>query len=129
MACLVVTEGPAAGQYLALERHPLILVGRDDQCTFQLLDEQVSRRHLQVKLDEERNRHCAIDFDSANGVVVNGQRISGEEPLRDGDAIQIGGTTIVYSAEDFADAQKAMDAWHRKGEWRNKTIVPDPEST
>lgn len=126
MACLVVTQGPVAGKFLALERHPLVLVGRDDQCTFQLLDEQVSRRHLQVKLDEERDRHFAIDFGSANGVKVNGKRISGETILCDGDAIVIGGTTIVYSAEDYADAQKAMDAWHRKGEWRNKTIVPDP---
>ena len=128
MACLVVTQGPAAGQHFALQNHLLILVGRDDQCTFQLLDEQVSRRHLQIKLDEESGNHSAIDFDSANGVKVNGQRITDEAPLSDGDEIRLGESTVVYSAEDFADAQKAMDAWHRKGEWRNKTIVPKPSS-
>ncbi len=34
MATLVVTEGPASGQQFALEKHRLVLIGRDHQCTF-----------------------------------------------------------------------------------------------
>ena len=38
MATWVVTEGPASGQQFALEKHLLVLVERDHQCTFQIVD-------------------------------------------------------------------------------------------
>ena len=122
MACLVVTTGPAAGKHFALEEHQLVLVGRDDECTFQILDRRISRRHLQLKLEGDGG-HSAIDFDSANGVLVNGNAIDGQAPLAHGDTIEIGGTQIVYSTSDYPDAQTAMSAWHKGGEWRNDTIT------
>ncbi len=126
MATLVVADGPASGQQFALGSHPLVLLGRDDQCTFQIVDKHVSRRHCQIRFDPNENRHYAIDYRSSKGVVVNGNKITGEHPLADGDVIQIGGTTIVYSAEDSPDAQRVMDQLRKLGEGGEPTIIPDP---
>ena len=73
MATLVVISGPCEGQKFALEEHRLAMVGRDHSCTFQVLDRRVSRYHLQIKgLDDG---HAALDFESSNGVYVNGKRL------------------------------------------------------
>jgi pSer/pThr/pTyr-binding forkhead associated (FHA) protein len=125
MACLVVTKGPSEGRHLALQDHELVLIGRDDECTFQVLDDQVSRRHLQIKRESGRG-HAAIDFGSANGVLVNGTRIEGPTGLANGDTIDIGNTRIIYSSTDYPDAQTALEAWHKRGEWKNKTIMRKP---
>jgi pSer/pThr/pTyr-binding forkhead associated (FHA) protein len=125
MASLVITEGPAAGTHFALGQHRLVLIGRDEQCTFQVLDDEVSRRHLQIKLDPDSDRHVAIDFGSANGVAINGTRIRRDVPLVDGDAIGIGRSTIVYTTEDYETAQGAFDAVQKRGEWRRSTRIGD----
>jgi pSer/pThr/pTyr-binding forkhead associated (FHA) protein len=105
MAALIVIDGPAEGQKFALEQHGLVMVGRDHSCTFQILDPQMSRMHFQIKLDAKTESHSAVDFDSANGVSVNGKRIEEATPLNDGDVIRSGNTSVVYSVEDAPDAQ------------------------
>ena len=121
MATLVVTEAPAIGQQFALEKHLLVLVGRDHQCTFQIVDGQISRRHCQLRYDEGENRHYAIDFESSNGVRVNGNKITAPQPLEDGDVIHIGGTLIVYSVQDSPDAQRVTEILRKHGEGRHTT--------
>ncbi len=105
MAALIIIDGPAEGQKFALEQHGLVMIGRDHSCTFQILDPQMSRMHFQIKLDPKTESHSAVDFDSANGVSVNGKRIQDPTPLNDGDVIRSGNTSIVYSVEDAPDAQ------------------------
>ncbi len=105
MAALIIIDGPAEGQKFALEQHGLVMVGRDHSCTFQVLDPQMSRMHFQIKLDPDTVGHSAIDFNSANGVTVNGKRIQEPTPLNDGDVIRSGNTSTVYSVEDAPDAQ------------------------
>ncbi len=124
MACLFITEGPANGRIFALERHALVLLGRDDSCSFQILDERVSRRHLQVKFDAKDGRHYAIDYESANGVEVNGTRVEKEVALNDGDVIKIGNSSILYSVKDLPDAQTAREAWIRRGQANQQTMLP-----
>ena len=97
MACLVITDGPANGQRFALENHRIVMIGRDDQCTFQILDERVSRRHLQIRFEGGEERHFAVDAGSANGVFINGHRIGRDVRLEDGDEIAIGETKILYT--------------------------------
>ncbi len=123
MACLIATNGPARGQFFALARHKLVLIGRDDRCTFQILDGQISRQHLHVRFDEEKHQHFASDFRSVNGVIVNGTKIDKEKALSDGDRIAIGETTLTYSAVDYPDATHAMAAMKKEGEWNRSTVV------
>jgi len=123
MAMLVVVDGPAEGQKFALESHRLVMVGRDHGCTFQVLDPKISRYHLQVKLNVETDNHSAIDFESANGVQVNGKRIESETPLDDGDVIRLGKTSIVYSLQDDPDAQTISQLLRKHFEARLDTQV------
>lgn len=65
-----------------------ILIGRSSNCHLVLDDGLVSRRHAQIVIDDERA--LVEDFSSANGVFVNNKRVSGSEPLKAGDQLQIG---------------------------------------
>ena len=114
MAYLVVTEGPASGKEFAMGRDRLVLVGRHMDCSFQIADDKVSRRHLQIRLDEDQDQHFAMDYESANGVSINGDRITTDMLLNDGDAIQIGQTTLVYKSGDSPSAENRLDSLRRQ---------------
>lgn len=123
MACLVVISGPATGRYFPLEQHHVVAIGRDEECTFQIVDPLISRQHLQVRMGDD-GRHFAADYRSANGVIVNGKKITADAPLTNGDEICIGATKLVYSSADYPNADSAMTQWHQqKGEWKRGTIV------
>jgi len=69
-------------------RSGAVVVGRSSTCHVVLDDGLVSRRHAQFVVSSK----TAIieDFGSVNGVFLNGERISGQRALRDGDRVQIG---------------------------------------
>lgn len=108
MALLIVIDGPEKGKSFALQHFKLVMVGRDHSCTFQLLDPQMSRHHLQIKRVEDGTGHAAIDFNSSNGVFLNGVKISGEKLLTPGDTLSLGGSTIAYSSDDDPNAEEAL---------------------
>lgn len=122
MASLVVIQGPGEGAHFPLTE-ALVSVGRDDTCTFQVLDPQVSRKHLQVRVDAALGKHVAGDYRSAHGVFVNEKQILLDTPLNDGDKIRIGQTTLMYLVADHADGPAAVAAAKKKGEWKRTTLV------
>lgn len=122
MPSLVIVEGVAQGRYLPITQ-PLVSVGRDDTCTFQVLDPLISRKHLQVRLDERLGRYVAGDYRSAHGVFVNGKQVVMDVPLSDGDKIKIGGTTLIYLVDDQPDAAAALAAAKKKDEWKRSTLM------
>ncbi len=69
------------------------VIGRMPECAVSLSDPQVSRHHAEVRADHGGYR--VVDLGSMNGTLVNGTRIA-EHPLRDGDVIVIGGTSVRY---------------------------------
>ena len=125
MACLVVVEGPATGAHFALSAHNLVDIGRDEECTFQIIDPLISRHHLQVRAIGDE-KHAAIDVRSANGVLVNGVQIVAETPLKAGDEITIGATRIVYSETDYPDAQSAMIGVRPGWQYKASTMMRPP---
>lgn len=124
MASLVVMAGSEQGAQFPLTE-PMVSVGRDDTCTFQVLDPLVSRKHLQVRFDPAAGKHIAGDYRSAHGVFVNDKRIAIDTPLNDGDRIRIGHTTLMYLAADYADAPAAHAAAKKKDEWKKTTRLGD----
>lgn len=122
MASLVVIEGPGQGAHFPLTE-PLVSVGRDDTCTFQVLDPLVSRKHLQIRLDARLKKHVAGDYRSAHGVLVNDKQIALDVPLNDGDKIKLGNTILMYLSTDHADAPAAMAAAKKKDEWKRSTLM------
>lgn len=123
MASLLITREGEPAKRFSLSEHNLVSVGRDDQCTVQVLDEEVSRRHLQVKLDEGSGRHVAVDARSANGVFINGHRIGRDVRLEDGDQIAIGESKILYTLVDDPDAAQIEDVIRRRGQRLRSTIT------
>ncbi|MDR1519454.1 MAG: FHA domain-containing protein [Planctomycetota bacterium] len=93
-----VKNGPNQGQTCAIGDGRLS-IGRDDGCTLPLLDKGASRMHAELFRIGDM---CFIrDLDSKNGTFVNDVMV-GEEMLRDGDRIQIGGTIFIFEAQTGA---------------------------
>jgi hypothetical protein len=68
------------------------VVGRSAACQLSLDDPLVSRRHAMLVVTD--GVVTVEDLESRNGVVVNGQRISGKSPLLPGDKVLIGSQEI-----------------------------------
>jgi hypothetical protein len=79
---------------LRYQHHDLALgdgqfvVGRSAGCQLSLDDPLVSRRHAVIEV--LREGVTVEDLDSRNGVIVNGQRITGKTAIQAGDKILIG---------------------------------------
>jgi pSer/pThr/pTyr-binding forkhead associated (FHA) protein len=124
MASLLVVSGKNAGDFYLLRDDPVV-VGRGDRCPIQIVDEAVSRRHLRVRPDGEPGAYAVEDLESANGTWVNDRRIDAPAALSDGDILRLGGTEIMYSAIDFADAETAFQHYRKRGETPKSTILRD----
>jgi two-component system cell cycle response regulator len=97
---IVVSGNGNIGKTYRLEQG--IVLGRSPQCTVQLDEDGVSRRHAMVERTVEGNVQI-VDLGSSNGTFVNGVAVS-RATLRDGDKIQIGGTAILkFSYQDELD--------------------------
>jgi pSer/pThr/pTyr-binding forkhead associated (FHA) protein len=93
-AQLRAEQGPLAGQTFAISRSPFVL-GRSADNDLVLPEPLASRHH--ARLEMRAGRWYVIDLDSANGTLVNRQRVSGELALNAGDLIAIGETVFVFS--------------------------------
>ncbi len=91
---LVVEEGYNRGAELALGERAVL--GRGEECTLQLLDEGVSRRH--VELERKGELLLVRDLQSRNGTRVNGVRVE-EAEVAPGDRIAIGGVRLLVAGE------------------------------
>lgn len=68
------------------------VIGRDAACEITVADDEVSRRHAQLR--SNGSRLSIEDLGSVNGTFVNGSRLSRAGELRPGDTIQVGGTKL-----------------------------------
>ena len=99
-ACLTVIAGNEAGQTFKLPRG-VFVIGRAAEAEIRIGDEGISRKHARIRHDSQQNLFLD-DLDSRNGTFVNGERVERPTPLREGDKIQIGRTTVFRFA--FQDA-------------------------
>ncbi|HZH03125.1 MAG TPA: FHA domain-containing protein [Myxococcaceae bacterium] len=74
-----------------------ITIGRQEGNTVRLTERNVSRRH--ARLLRENGTVTIEDLGSYNGVRVNGTRLDGPIPVRDGDLIQIGDYDLALERE------------------------------
>jgi hypothetical protein len=77
-------------------RHGSNVIGRGSESDLQLLDQGVSRRHVDVQFDG--SRATVYDLGSTNGTTVNGHEI-GSHVLRHGDVVRVGHTRLVFHQE------------------------------
>jgi diguanylate cyclase (GGDEF)-like protein len=106
-AYLIVMTGANVGEMHRLDIGETV-VGRGTAANIRIGDDGVSRRHCRVLVDGKSVR--IEDLGSANGTLVNGSVIK-EVPLRDGDKIQLGSSTILkftYHDKLEENFQRAM---------------------
>lgn len=125
MAVLVVLDGPAKDKKFSLVGCQLAMIGRDASCTFQIVDPELSRNHMQIRFAEDEKRHFAIDFGSKNGVIINGKALERETALSDRDVIEIGKTSLAYLVDDSPDALRAFEVWKQLGQGHARTLSGD----
>ncbi len=122
MASIIIAAGPQGeGEYYPLGRRTTV-IGRDEAVPVQVVDERVSRRHLQIRYEEGKG-YIALDMRSANGSFVNGRRITDEVVLAEGDEIQIGDTKLHFTLNDFPDKQSAMAHFKKAGQKYRNTLM------
>lgn len=102
-AYLVAMSGPHAGTVFTLTQGVMV-AGRVSEAEICLQDTQVSRKHAQFSTDLGETK--VKDLESTNGTLVNGKKISKEEPISDGDEIQIGDTIFRFSIHNPIDGNK-----------------------
>ncbi|MBP6629281.1 MAG: GGDEF domain-containing protein [Kofleriaceae bacterium] len=101
-AYVVVVAGAAVGAMYKLPDHQPALLGRGKRCDVKLDDDGISRSHARIRHDG--GALVVEDLGSRNGTQVNGARVDGPTPLRDGDKIQLGRTTILrFTYHDAVD--------------------------
>ena len=76
-----------------------LVFGRDAGCEVVIVSTEVSRRHAEIR--PGANGYVITDS-SANGTIVNGQRIPGSRVLARGDVIRIGGEEFRFYAQPVA---------------------------
>ncbi|ADB17839.1 GAF sensor signal transduction histidine kinase [Pirellula staleyi DSM 6068] len=96
MATLFVMQGRDRGKRFELGDLPLSM-GRESGNRAQLQDNEVSRRHAEVRKVD--GGFVLFDLGSSNGTFVNAQQVS-EHKLSTGDRLQLGRTMMVFSDDD-----------------------------
>jgi uncharacterized RDD family membrane protein YckC len=93
---LIVNPTSSNRREIPLARTTILTIGRDPSNDLVLPDAMVSRRHAVI--EHRGSQFFLRDCSSANGSVVNGDRVS-ERGLRDGDLVAIGSMRLLFRDE------------------------------
>lgn len=80
-------------------KHP-IFIGRHPSCELSIRQDDVSRRHAEVRCED--GSFVLYDLQSTNGTFVNGERLEGAHRLCPGDRVEVGSTIITFCEIDAA---------------------------
>jgi pSer/pThr/pTyr-binding forkhead associated (FHA) protein len=122
MASIIVMTGAQKGNYYPLGRRTNV-VGRDEGLLIQILDEHISRKHMQIRFDKDKGQYYALDMKSKHGVFINSSKINNETVLADCDQIHIGQTDLLFTEKDFADGESALSYYKKVGERIRPTMI------
>lgn len=105
VAVAEIVEGPEEGRVVELRPGPSD-IGRADVCEIRIEDPLASRRHARVEVGEEIRIY---DLGSTNGVLVDGEAITGATKISSSDAVMVGETTLRFrfSAVEAAEDDSA----------------------
>jgi predicted component of type VI protein secretion system len=93
---LIVRRGPQPNQVYQLTGE-VSNVGRDITNNIVINDREVSRHHLRLMRGAEG--YTVEDLGSTNGTFINGKRVTGATPLKNGDMLGLGETvTLLFEA-------------------------------
>ena len=122
MASIIVVSEAKKVDYYSLG-HRTNVIGRAESLPIQILDKHVSRRHMQIRFDAEKQQYYAFDMKSKHGIFINGQRIREEALLVDGDQILVGETVLLFTDKDFPNRESALSHFKKVGERMRPTAI------
>jgi two-component system, NtrC family, sensor kinase len=96
MATLFVLQGRDKGKRFDL-RGPQLTLGRDRGNPIQITDSEISRRHAEIRKDDQG--YLLVDLASSNGSFVNAEKVT-ERRLTNGDRVQLGRTLLLFTDAD-----------------------------
>ncbi len=96
---MLVISGKNVGQSVRLVS--TITIGRDPHMTLSLSDPIASFRHAIV--EDRGDSWVLLDTGSTNGTFVNGERLTGEHRLVNGDRITVGSTVLRFELHDLVE--------------------------
>lgn len=91
---LIVESGPLAGTSFSFDCQ--VVIGRGELVDVRLDDVTVSRRHAEIR--PTLGTWELVDLGSANGVLLNDERIAASRPLRDGDRVGVGQVMLRFGS-------------------------------
>ncbi len=105
---LIMRSGPTPGKQISLEKAEMS-IGRELSNDIPIVEPEISRRHARiVKRDDS---YMIEDLGSTNGTFVNDVRVSALHPLKTGDVITLGETTVfLFDMEHGVPAEKAPES-------------------
>ena len=84
---LLVIGGKNQGREIPVTEKEFI-IGRGEECHLRPASDRVSRRHCAIH--QEEGRVTVIDFKSTNHTFVNGEQVTAERELKNGDRLKVG---------------------------------------
>ncbi len=109
-AFVALHDGGGSQRVVTLEneRSPITIGRRPDNDIVLSWDSEVSRRHAQLLHTGEG--WALVDDESRNGSYLNGERVTRQRPLRDGDVFRFGDTVVLFRAP-VLDEHRARDVF------------------
>ncbi|NJM65856.1 MAG: FHA domain-containing protein [Acaryochloris sp. RU_4_1] len=89
---------PTQARHLDLKGRETFTLGRDPLNDMAINHPSVSRFHAQIKKQE--GSYIVLDLNSTNGTFLNGKQIVGHHPLRVGDTIRVGSTSLLFNLNE-----------------------------
>lgn len=109
---VTVISGPRTGLTFIVKPDTSLTLGRSPDADIQIIDTGISRKHIHMRFDTDRV--FVEDLESANGTYINGEQLSGEIEVRNGDQISIGVSTVLkFSLSNQLDADYQNHIQHQ----------------
>ena len=115
MASLIVMTGQQKGDYYSLGKRTNV-IGRDEALPIQILDERISRKHLKIHYDPDKESYSVVDMNSKHGVLINGEKVRDETELSNEAIITIGVTSLLFTLKEFNNREDATSHYKKVGE-------------
>lgn len=91
---LIVAEGKLAGQEIPVTKDDFF-IGKSKQCHLRPGGSKVGDKHCVIR---KREGYASVkDFGTPAGTLINGERVEGEQPLKNGDKLQVG--SLVFDVQ------------------------------
>ncbi len=120
MASIIIATGDRRGSRYLLGRRTNV-IGRAESLPIQILDDSVSRKHVQIHFDPATGRYSMLDMCSKNGVFLNGARVTAEALLTHCDRIRIGRTDLLFLEQDLDENTALLHRFNKPGERQRPT--------